>query len=591
MPTTPKPPKPKLTAEERAARAAAREQRKTRKGLSAGKRDAKKTFKGKRTGARLTGGRPPGMSDEAYKISTQAERVAERFAETGRIVIKGRFYQVDKADLDSYKRLKDEERSAMWRDDKNPQRDEYLKKRWEDKQAKQLAEMEAKIKAKSKTLTKAQNAAVKKAVKANTPKAPRTPKATKPAGPTGPAASAKPKASGPTGPTGPAETKPAPRKRVAKPVAETKPATTKPAAKKTAPAAKKTAAPKAGRTVVANASGNATVDKLSAQIKKIDEQMKANAKAVRAGTMTPEQQVAERNKLTAKKNTLQTERAKVAKAAGVEVPKEAPKPPRAPKAEAPAKPVKSAAPKANKPAAKKTVAPKVTKPAPAAVEAPAKKAAAPKKAAAKKTAAPAKKAAKPRVAKPQAAAAKAEKVVEAASKANNISKASGMKIVGRVLGKAFWVYTAAEIASAIAETVSANAPKGMSASSSAASGGMGLPTNMKFGNLGKSKAKPEGKSKPSPSARPARHATPFSYYENPRQRMSPGAGVAGSRPSGSKPSGSGYRVKAGDTLWDIAQKNNTTVAAIYAANPELKKRKDAGKNVIFRNTLVRIPKK
>jgi LysM repeat protein len=76
---------------------------------------------------------------------------------------------------------------------------------------------------------------------------------------------------------------------------------------------------------------------------------------------------------------------------------------------------------------------------------------------------------------------------------------------------------------------------------------------------------------------------------------------SGNKPSGNKPSGNkpiatpasvkGYRVKSGDTLWDIAQKNNTTLTTIYKLNPELKKRRDAGKVDIFANTLVRLPKK
>lgn len=48
-------------------------------------------------------------------------------------------------------------------------------------------------------------------------------------------------------------------------------------------------------------------------------------------------------------------------------------------------------------------------------------------------------------------------------------------------------------------------------------------------------------------------------------------------------------VKSGDTLYDIAKKNNTTVAAIYKVNPILAKRKADGKGVIFSGSKVRLP--
>ena len=73
--------------------------------------------------------------------------------------------------------------------------------------------------------------------------------------------------------------------------------------------------------------------------------------------------------------------------------------------------------------------------------------------------------------------------------------------------------------------------------------------------------------------------------------------------AGKKPSGKGanrtstpmtgkvVRVKRGDTLYGIAQKNNTTVSALYKANPALAKRKAAGRTVIYSNTAVRVPRK
>lgn len=49
-------------------------------------------------------------------------------------------------------------------------------------------------------------------------------------------------------------------------------------------------------------------------------------------------------------------------------------------------------------------------------------------------------------------------------------------------------------------------------------------------------------------------------------------------------------VKRGDTLWGIAQKNNTTVSALLKANPTIAKRKAEGKVTIFSGSKVRIPK-
>lgn len=50
-----------------------------------------------------------------------------------------------------------------------------------------------------------------------------------------------------------------------------------------------------------------------------------------------------------------------------------------------------------------------------------------------------------------------------------------------------------------------------------------------------------------------------------------------------------YRVKKGDSLYAIAKANNTTVANLYKLNPSLAARKAAGKNVIFSNSLVKVP--
>lgn len=50
-----------------------------------------------------------------------------------------------------------------------------------------------------------------------------------------------------------------------------------------------------------------------------------------------------------------------------------------------------------------------------------------------------------------------------------------------------------------------------------------------------------------------------------------------------------YTVKSGDSLWAIAQKNNTTVSAILKANPTIAKRRESGKVDIFSGSKVKLP--
>lgn len=78
--------------------------------------------------------------------------------------------------------------------------------------------------------------------------------------------------------------------------------------------------------------------------------------------------------------------------------------------------------------------------------------------------------------------------------------------------------------------------------------------------------------------------------ETTRENYSPMSSTAA--PAAKKAAASrSVTVKRGDTLWDIAQAHGTTLSALYKANPELAKRKAAGKTTIFSGTKVRIPKK
>lgn len=55
--------------------------------------------------------------------------------------------------------------------------------------------------------------------------------------------------------------------------------------------------------------------------------------------------------------------------------------------------------------------------------------------------------------------------------------------------------------------------------------------------------------------------------------------------------GGTHTVKRGDTLWDIAQSNKTTVSALLKANPVIAERRKAGKTSIYSGSKVRIPGK
>jgi LysM repeat protein len=121
----------------------------------------------------------------------------------------------------------------------------------------------------------------------------------------------------------------------------------------------------------------------------------------------------------------------------------------------------------------------------------------------------------------------------------------------------------------------------------------GLTSNMSKDSVtGKGKtAKPKAKSdnKKTNALSSARYTAMANAYGKPANPS-----VKPTPPSTTTPAPSavkGYRVKKGDTLYDIARKNNTTLSTIYKLNPTIKKRKDAGKVDIFANTLVRLPKK
>lgn len=87
--------------------------------------------------------------------------------------------------------------------------------------------------------------------------------------------------------------------------------------------------------------------------------------------------------------------------------------------------------------------------------------------------------------------------------------------------------------------------------------------------------------------------TSKTYTEGRRADNASSASPSTKTPSnGSKTpsSGSVHVVKRGDTLWDIAQANNTTVSTLLKLNPTIAKRKADGKVDIFSGSKVRLPK-
>lgn len=414
--------------------------------------------------------------------------------------------------------------------------------------------------------------------------------------------------------------------------------------------AKGTPKPPAGETP-ANAAGNKPaasaktsaaakkVDAFTSQIKDVESEMSANSKAKRAGSISEAEFKAKQSELTAKKNELMKARKAVASEAGIDLSpakaEEGSRPARNPQSEP--KPKGKAAPRAGSkpaPAAKpepkaKAAKPKVEKPK---VEKPAAKPAAKPKAAGTK---PAATAPKPKTGgaktgakagskagtsavKKQAAKAIVKEAVKAeGGSARGLAGKIAAKVAGKGgskfmkgLGLVGVVLTAKDIFDAATEydrafpakvTGTPNSKPGLIPKT--------VDKNRIYGGLTSNMGKDKGKSVSAPTAKPKggnkktnklasdRYTAMAAAYGNKPGIVSKPSG--GSKPSGNKPSVKptspmgvkGYRVKKGDTLWDIAQRNNTTLNTIYKLNPEIKKRKDAGKVDIFANTLVRLPKK
>lgn len=76
----------------------------------------------------------------------------------------------------------------------------------------------------------------------------------------------------------------------------------------------------------------------------------------------------------------------------------------------------------------------------------------------------------------------------------------------------------------------------------------------------------------------------------PASKVTPKSSTAAKKTAAVTPmSGNVHVVKSGDTLWDIAQANKTTVKTLLALNPIIAKRKKAGKVDIFSGSKVRLP--
>lgn len=413
-----------------------------------------------------------------------------------------------------------------------------------------------------------------------------------------------------------------------------------------APKAKTSPKPPAGETP-ANASGNkpasATsnasalkkVETFTSQIQDVETEMKNNRAALRSGQMSQADFDAKKAELTGKKNELMKARKAVAAEAGIDLKnikaEEGSRPARNPKEPA-AKKTAAKKTAAKKTAAKKTsvkpsVAPKVDN-AKAIREVDSKMANVIEDFKKDKDKAKLKSRMTPLVeerarllngGKPAGTAltrtaSGARTVAEATGRARTgsrtlvprtsagpvvpkttqaaVSKATGLtweKAGGRLkgffgkglFGKAMAVLTIAQVADLVGGLISDTGILEKMPPPAGASGGMGLPTNSfskdknafnlwDTGSGGKTKSPAKPKSK-----KPEYPNIPNKYQ----------------KPSAPKKDYKGYRVKRGDTMWDIAKDNGVTLEQLYKANPIIAKRTAEGKVDIFANTLVKIPKK
>ena len=399
---------------------------------------------------------------------------------------------------------------------------------------------------------------------------------------------------------------------------------------KATPKAKATPKPPAGETPknasgakpagsVSQSAAAKKVQTFTSQIQDVETEMKNNRAALRAGTMTQAQVDAEKAKLTAKKNELMKARTAVAKQAGISIAdakaQEGSRPARNPQS-----PAKKAT--AKKATAKKTSAKVVkvdnTKAIRAVDTETAKvlqdykdKRITRSQMKAKLAPLTSERARLLNGGKPVGSSVspssgvrtRAEGVGRSAKttgsralvvpKANQtaVTKATGLTwekagsrmkgFLGRGLfGKAMAVLTVTQVADLVAGLISDTGivEKGF-IPQSAQSGGMSLPyrgtpgdpLGIKGGGKGAVKPKPPVSKKPE-------------YPNIPNKYPAP-------KPAAPKKDYKGYRVKSGDTMWDIAKDNGVTLEQLYKANPIIAKRTASGKVDIFANSLVRIPKK
>jgi LysM repeat protein len=330
------------------------------------------------------------------------------------------------------------------------------------------------------------------------------------------------------------------------------------------------------------------------KIKAVEKKMSDNAKAVRAGTMTEAAKVKANKALAEQKNKLQAD----AKKAGAKVNNPATRPPRQPKA---------------KPTAKKPKVEKKAKPSASKTPVEKKTTAKPEKPAKATSAKPKKTPAKP--------VTKTDIIKEAEAKTNlkgnEAVKAAGKKgLLRGLLRKSMAVATLMWAEDLISQALPGKPIKGGAeqavkkmleinkskvkgvkpvtgtAQLKSAGAKSSSKASVKKGNqLAGQRYQAQAEALRGKKAEQARwDAKGKAYAPAVKPSTKPSTGSS-SGTTTNKKGQTVVTIKRGDTLWDIAQKNKTTVDAIYKANPFLMERKKAGKVQIFSGTTIRLPKK